>query len=101
MAEDIAFRIQLGIILPKLKEKVASDLSGIVEELVTIVQAGTLAGDQVSLDDVKALLMKDLEIFLDDTIFPPLEAKLAPPQEPVAESEEAEATEDEASEEEE
>lgn len=95
MAEDIAFRIQLGIILPKLKDKLAGDLSEIVEELVTVVQAGTRNVEDVSLDEVKTLIMKDLEIFLDDAIFPPIEAKLKPPQESVAEVEEPAAEEEE------
>lgn len=97
MAEDIAFRIQLGIILPKLKDKLAGDLSEIVEELVTVVQAGTRNVEDVSLDEVKALIMKDLEIFLDDTIFPPIEAKLKPPQESVEEVGESTAGEEEES----
>ena len=97
MAEDIAFRIQLGIILPKLKDKLAGDLSEIVEELVTIVQAGTRNVEDVSLDEVKALIMKDLEIFLDDAIFPPIEAKLNPPQESVEDAGEPAAGEEEES----
>ena len=80
MSEDIAFRIQLGIILPKLKDKVAGDISSILEELVTIVQAGTLEDEEVSLESVKEIFMKDLEIFLDDAIFPAIEQKLHPTQ---------------------
>ena len=85
MAEDIAFKIQLGIILPKLKEKVAAEMSEIIEELVGIVQAGTLDEDQVSLDAVKEIIMKDIEIFLDSAIFPEIEQRLYPPQESGAE----------------
>lgn len=78
---DIAFKIQLGIILPKLKDTVGSNLSSIIEELVTILQAGTLDGDDpVSLDAVKEIIMKDLEIFLDDSILPEIDKKLNPPQ---------------------
>ncbi len=99
MSEDIAFRIQLGIILPKLKDKVAGDISSILEELVTIVQAGTLGDEEVSLESVKEIFMKDLEIFLDDAIFPAIEQKLNPiqdaPDEAAEESgEQAEGAED-------
>ena len=31
MAEDIAFRIQLGLILPKIKESISSDLMRITQ----------------------------------------------------------------------
>lgn len=84
MAEDIAFRIQLGIILPKLKANIAGEMSTIIEELVEVVRAGTLEDEEVSLDSVKELIMKDLEIFLDDAIFPEIEKKLNPPQESAA-----------------
>ena len=40
---DIAFRIQLGIILPKLEEKLSAELSTIVEDLANIIKAGTLS----------------------------------------------------------
>lgn len=93
MAEDIAFRIQLGIILPKLKATLAGELSTIVGELVDIVQAGTLQEDEVSLDDIKSLIMKDLEIFLDDAVFPDIEKKLHPAPE-TAENTSAEADAD-------
>jgi hypothetical protein len=99
MAEDIAFKIQLGIILPKLKDKVARDMSAIIEELVDIVKAGTLGEDQVSLEAVKEIIMKDLEIFLDDAIFPEIDKKLNPPQEAVAEDEQGQEEGEEESEE--
>ncbi len=92
MSGDIAFKIQLGIILPKLKDKVAGELSTIIEELVTILQAGTLEGEEaISMDAVKEILMKDLEIFLDDTVLPPIDAKFNPPKEEEASTEEDEA----------
>jgi hypothetical protein len=94
MSADIAFKIQLGIILPKLKENVGSNLSTIIEDLVTILQAGSLEGDEpISLDAVKEIIMKDLEIFLDDAIFPVIDAKLNPPQPEEAAESEAEAEE--------
>ncbi len=80
MDEDIAFRIQLGIILPKLKEKVAGDLSTIIGDLVEVLRAGTLEDGPISMDSVKEIIMKDLEIFLDDSIFPEIDKKLNPPQ---------------------
>jgi hypothetical protein len=98
MSEDIAFKIQLGIILPKLKDSIGSNLSTIIEELVTILQAGTLEGEEsVSMDAVKGIIMKDLEIFLDDSVLPPIDKKFNPPiEEPVAEAAEEEVAEAEA-----
>ena len=81
MSEDIAFRIQLGVILPKLKSQVGDQLRGIIDELVGIVQAGTLTDEKVSLDAVKEIMMKDLEILLDDAIFPEIDKQLNPPPE--------------------
>jgi len=34
MSDDIAFKIQLGLILPNLQEKIAGDMSAIIEELI-------------------------------------------------------------------
>ena len=79
MAEDIAFRIQLGLILPKIKESISTDLMKITEELVNIVQAGSLGDETVDLAAVKEILMKDLEIFVDNEIFPVIDRKLNPP----------------------
>ena len=92
MADDIAFKIQLGLILPKLKEKISADLSAIIEELAEIVKAGSLEDDKVPMDAVKEIIMKDLEIFIDDSILPEIDKKLNPPQE---EPEEAEKTAEE------
>ncbi len=100
MAEDLAFRIQLGVILPKMKEKVSGEFSKIVEELVSIVKAGTREGDEFSMDSVKEIIMKDIEIFLDDVILPEIQKKISPPEEEVEEeaeeTEEAEEAEEEA-----
>lgn len=92
MSDDIAFKIQLGIILPKLKDTVGDNLSSIIEELVSILSYGTLDGeDKVELAAVKEIIMKDIEIFLDSNILPALDAKLNPPEpEPEAAEESAE-----------
>ncbi len=100
MSEDLAFRIQLGVILPKMKETIAADLSKIIEELVGILQAGTRAGEELEIEPVKQIVMQDLEILLDDVILPEVEKKLKPAEEEVEEEEAAE-EEEEATEEEE
>ena len=83
MSEDIAFKIQLGLILPKLKDKLSSDLTDIVRELVQIVSAGSIEEDDAALDidSIKEVIMKDLEIFLDKEIFPVIEAEMKSAQE--------------------
>ena len=88
MADDIAFKIQLGLILPKLKEKISGDLSAIIEELAEIVKAGSLEENKVPMDAVKEIIMKDLEIFLEDSILPDIDKKLNPPEEKPEEAEE-------------
>jgi len=52
------------------------------------------------MDAVKEIIMKDLEIFLDESILPEIDKKLNPPEEVAAESEEK-AEESEGAEEEE
>jgi hypothetical protein len=89
MSDDIAFKIQLGLILPKLKEKISGDLSAIIEELAEIVKAGSSEEDKVPMDAVKEIIMKDLEIFIDGSILPEIDKKLNPPEETPAEAEEA------------
>ncbi len=86
MSEDLAFRIQLGIILPKLKEKVAADINEIFEELVNLLQQGTLEGEEIDLAPIKEIFIKDFEIFLDDSILPGIEEKIHPPVEEAEES---------------
>lgn len=88
MADDIAFKIQLGLILPKLKEKISGDMSAIIEELAEIVKAGSLGEGNVPMDAVKEIMMKDLEIFLDDSILPEIDKKLNPPAEDAEDTEE-------------
>ncbi|MEL7469054.1 MAG: hypothetical protein AAFN27_11405 [Pseudomonadota bacterium] len=85
--EDFAFKIQLGLILPKIKSQIGSGLSEITDELVNIVQAGADEGEQIDLAMVKETMMKDLEIFLDRDIMPAIDARLNPP-EPEAPAEE-------------
>jgi len=99
MSEDLAFRIQLGVILPKMKETIAGDLGKIVNELVDILKAGTREGEELSIEPIKEIIMKDLEILLDDFILPDDEAKLKPPEE--APEEAREEAEEEAEEKEE
>jgi hypothetical protein len=102
MSDEVAFRIQLGLILPKIKDSIGGDLSKIVDEVVNIIQAGTLDGGEVDLAAVKEIVMKDLEIFLDKEVFPAIDKRLNPAQEqPPAEPDAGDAdTAEEASEEE-
>ena len=77
--EDFAFKIQLGLILPKIKEGIGSGLSDITDELVKIVEAGLDAEEKVDLDLVKETMMKDLEIYIDREVMPAIDARLNPP----------------------
>ena len=88
MADDIAFKIQLGLILPKLKDKISGDLSAIIEELAEIIKAGSPEENKVPMDAVKEIIMKDLEIFLDGSILPEIDKKLNPQEEKAEETEE-------------
>ena len=97
MADDIAFKIQLGLILPKLKDKISGDMSAIIGELAEIVKAGSLGEGNVPMDAVKEIMMKDLEIFLDESILPEIDKKLNPPEEKAEDTEEK-AEEDESAE---
>ncbi len=81
MSDDIAFKIQLGLILPKLQEKISKEISEIIEEPANIVKAGSLEENNVPMDAVKEIIMKDLEIFLDESILPEIDKKLNPPEE--------------------
>ncbi len=93
--EDFAFKIQLGLILPKIKDKIGSGMAEITDELVAIVQAGLGDDEKVDLSMIKDTMMKDLEIFMDRNVLPAVDARLNPPEpEPAAEeapAEEAEA----------
>ena len=92
--EDFAFKIQLGLILPKIKEKIGTGMSEITDELVNIVQAGLGDDEKVDIAQVKETMMKDLEIFLDREVLPAIDARINPPEpEPVAEEPAEEAAE--------
>ena len=91
MSEDLAFKIQLGLVLPQMEEKLSAELSTIVENLVTTLKAGTAEGESLDMGSVKDLLMKDFEIFVTNSILPPIEKKFTPPaaaEEPATEAEE-------------
>jgi hypothetical protein len=76
MSEDISFKIQLGVILPKMTETMEKNLLDITTELIGIVKAGTREGERLDITAVKEIVMKDLEIFLDDNIIPQVEKEI-------------------------
>ncbi|HJO95814.1 MAG TPA: hypothetical protein QF753_20635 [Victivallales bacterium] len=77
MSEDLAFKIQLGVILPKMEQKIASDVNSIVEEVAGFVSAGCREGEKVELIPIKDIIMKDFEILLEDSILPELDKSIA------------------------
>lgn len=80
MSEDIAFQIQLGIILPKMKEKLSDSVFTIVEELAKTISAGsTEENSPFPLDAAKSIFLKDFEIFIDKSIMPLIKEKYLPP----------------------
>ena len=79
MSEDVSFRIQLGLILPKIKEKVGSDLCAIVQELADILQSGNVEGEsdiETDLAAIKEIFLKDMEIYLDKEVMPVISQSL-------------------------
>lgn len=68
--DNLAFKIQLGVILPKLEEKISSSALEIFEELVGFVQSGEVEGGEINVEEIKEILVKDFEIFLDKKIIP-------------------------------
>lgn len=101
MSEDIAFKIQLGVILPKLKQSVSKNISTIIEEHVTLLREGTLPNEEsTSMEDIKGLIMQSLEIFLDNDVLPEIDKKYNPVEEvpEVAESAEEAAEKEESAE---
>ena len=78
MSEDLAFKIQLGLVLPQMEAKLSSELSTIVESLVTTLKAGTDEGEALDMGSVKDLIMRDFDIFLTNSIIPPIEKKFSP-----------------------
>ncbi len=83
MSEDIVAKIQLGLILPKLKEKVQRELTSIIEEqIIGHSKNGVLDGeDPISIEAVKEVVMQNLETFLDRVVLPPIDKKFNPPVE--------------------
>ena len=76
MSDDIVFKFQLGLILPKLRDNVGEALGNIVSELVDSINAGRVGDDApVGMDEVKQLIMQDIEIFLDNEILPSIQQK--------------------------
>ena len=94
MSDDLAFRIQLGIVLPKMKEQIGPALNTIVGELVDILRMGTRDGEELTVDPIKEILMKDFEIFIDENVMPHVEKKIAPPAEEAPAEAEAEGGEE-------
>lgn len=68
--DNLAFKIQLGVILPKLDEKISKSTLDIFEELVGFVQSGEVDGEEINVEEIKEILVKDFEIFLDKKIIP-------------------------------
>ena len=66
--DNLAFKIQLGVILPKLEDKISNSTLEIFEELVGFVQAGEVEGADISVEEIKEKLFKDFKIFLDKKI---------------------------------
>lgn len=60
-----------------------------------ILKAGSREGEELSMEPIKEIIMKDLEIFLGDCILPDIEKKLKPPEEEKAEEGEEEKEETE------
>ncbi|WP_299009531.1 hypothetical protein [uncultured Shewanella sp.] len=99
MSDEISFRIQLGLILPKLQESLKDDLLKISQELMTIIKSGSLDDQKVESEEIKNILMQDLEILVDRDIIPPIDAMLNPPSEDTEAGNNEDGTEEAASEE--
>ena len=56
--------------------------------MAEIVKAGSLGEGNVPMDSVKEIIIKDLEIFLDESILPDIDKKLNPPEEKAEDTEE-------------
>lgn len=94
MSEDLAFRIQLGVILPKIREKMTADLTEIAGDVVRFVSEGSQSGEALEADPIKEMILKDLDIFISGEILPGVMKKFAPA--PVAEESSESAPEAEA-----
>ncbi len=79
-AEDIAFKLQRGFILPKLDEQLSAGLTSIIEEVMTCAVEGTLEQqDKPTMKEIKVLFIKSIETLLDKKVLPPIEEKFNPP----------------------
>ncbi len=90
--EDISFKIQLGVILPKMAEEISDPILKIFDELVGFIKSAEADEENINKDEIKEILIKDFEIFLDKKIIP--ESKLL--QEESKDPEEGEESENEA-----
>ena len=72
--EDISFKIQLGVILPKMTEEISGPILKIFDELVGFIKSAESSDESINKDEIKEILIKDFEIFLDKKIIP--ESKL-------------------------
>ncbi|HJO95705.1 MAG TPA: hypothetical protein QF753_20080 [Victivallales bacterium] len=78
MSEELSFQIQLGLILPKMQENLKDDTSKIIDEIVSLLQAGSRGNTELTTESIKEIVMKDYEIFLDDCVLPDVEERLKP-----------------------
>ena len=65
----------------KLKAKIADSVSEMVGELVAMLKEESHEGEDLSIEPVKEIFMKDFEIFLADSILPDIEKQLHPQSE--------------------
>ncbi|MED7818908.1 MULTISPECIES: hypothetical protein [unclassified Francisella] len=68
--EDISFKIQLGVILPKMTDEISDPILKIFDELVGFIKSAEASDDDINKEEIKEILMKDFEIFLDKKIIP-------------------------------
>ncbi|QIW09711.1 hypothetical protein [Francisella sp. LA112445] len=68
--EDISFKIQLGVILPKMTKEISEPILKIFDELVGFIKSAEASDDDINKEEIKEILMKDFEIFLDKKIIP-------------------------------
>ena len=68
--EDISFKIQLGVILPKITEEISTPILNIFDELVGFIKSAGTNNEDINKDEIKEILIRDFEIFLDKKIIP-------------------------------
>jgi hypothetical protein len=79
-AEDIAFKLQRGFILPKLDEQLSAGLTSIIDEVMTCAVEGTLEQQaKPTMKEIKVLFIKSIETLLDKKVLPPIDEKFNPP----------------------